>query len=54
MQRSRAAKLTPEQVKEIRRLYTEHKTKHAILAEMYGISKSQVSTIVCYRSWSDI
>jgi DNA-binding MarR family transcriptional regulator len=46
------AKLTEEQVRELRRLAKTHQI--GWLAEKYGITRSNVSMIVHHRSWKHI
>lgn len=47
----RAAKLTPEQVIEIRRLYSEENWSQPMLARYFGISGGQIGRIVRGESW---
>ena len=48
------SKLTPEIVKEIRRLREEEGTKMRVLGETFGISERHVHKIVHYTIWKDI
>lgn len=45
------SKLTYENVKEIRRLYSTRKYKQYELAEMFGVNPSNISHIVNYSTW---
>lgn len=49
--RNGGAKLTPEQVIEMRRLYATQYYSHADLAVMYDISETQVRRILSGRKW---
>ncbi len=46
-----SAKLREQQVREIRRLWSEERTPHKILAEMFSISRRQINSIVRGASW---
>lgn len=48
------AKLTADQVREIRRLYSEENVSNKELRRLYGISKGQVSKIVLRQNWKHI
>ena len=50
---SGAAKLTWEQVREMRSLYLAGKRNRSELAEIYRISSGHVSSIILHRSWHD-
>lgn len=50
----RCAKITPEQVQDIRKAYQRGKTRLVDVAERFGISKSQVSNIVRYACWPSV
>lgn len=49
----RSAKLTPEQVLELRTLYSEHNWSQGRLARHYGISVGQVGRIVRGEQWQE-
>lgn len=48
------SKITVEQVREIRSLYSTGKYFHRQLGEMFCIKKSQIGNIVNYISWKDV
>lgn len=47
-------KLTEEQVRDIRRLYSAGKLMQREIAQQYGISRSNVSLIVNRKAWSHV
>lgn len=49
-----SAKVTPDQVREIRRLYATGKYTQGQLGKHYGIDGSAISYIVTRRNWSHI
>jgi predicted XRE-type DNA-binding protein len=46
------AKLTEDQVREIRRLYAEGKMSQQQIANHYGVTQFTISSIVRRKSWS--
>jgi HNH endonuclease len=48
------AKVTAEQVKEIRRLYRDEQWKQNALAAVFGISHRTISLIVRYKTWRHV
>jgi hypothetical protein len=48
------AKLSEEQVKLIRTMYTNLKISHASLSEQFGVSRGQIGHIISRKSWSHI
>ena len=47
-----SARLTPDQVREIRQVYSEGRTSQAALAKIFGVSKQHVARIVNGQRWS--
>jgi len=52
-EQSGQAKLTAEQVREIRKLHTE-KIRNASIARRYGVTKQQVGNIVYGKQWAGV
>lgn len=48
------AKLTANEVREIRKLYKKEKMHHLELAEMFGVSRSSVRQIIQKKTWKNI
>lgn len=46
-----AAKLTLEQISQIRAMYRPRKVTQVMLASMYGVSQSTISSIVLNKTW---
>jgi len=46
-------KITVEDVKEIRKLYVSNQYSQDEIADMYGVSQSNISHIVNYTTWKD-
>lgn len=53
-EKSHWAKLTEKQVKEIRLLYSRGGIFQKDIGKIYGVRRSTVSAIVCYRNWGHI
>lgn len=51
---TRASKLTPAMVNEMRRIYAEGRKTQGQLARDFGISAVQVGRIVRWESWTDM
>ncbi len=54
LERPFAADITPEQVREIRRLRAEEGLTLKVLGERFGIGQSQVSRIIHRQSWAHL
>lgn len=52
--KSVGAKLTDDQVREIRRIYKNGGITHKTLAGMFGMSKGQITSIISRRCWAHI
>lgn len=52
--RSRVAKLSEDEVKDIRRQYAEHTMTQRDLATTYGVSLATVQSIIYRRSWKHV
>lgn len=48
------AKLTPAQVRMIRRLWAQGKLTQGQIAEKFGVHQVSVSSVVTGRTWSDV
>ena len=48
------AKLTPEQIQQIREEASEPGTSRAWLAKKHGVSRTTVDNIVCGRTWKQV
>ena len=48
------AKLTPEQVREIRRILADEPVSYATLAGRYGVSEPAISHITNFQTWRDL
>ena len=48
------AKLTPDQVREIRRILAEKPVSYATLAGRYGVSEPAISHIANYQTWRNL
>lgn len=51
-QRNGSARLSPDQVREIRRL-SKAGTSGADLARRFGVSQSQISNVINHRHWKE-
>lgn len=54
LRNKRAAKLTAEDVRTIRRLYEAGNTTHGQIARDFGISAIQVGRILRFESWAEV
>lgn len=54
LQQSANAKLNPDKVREIRRLYAQGGISQQRLGDMFGIDQTIVSDIVRRRSWKHV
>jgi plasmid maintenance system antidote protein VapI len=54
MTRYARAKLTPDQVLEIREWYSPGQVSYAMLAAHYGVTKATIACIVTGRTWKDL
>lgn len=50
-EKSGRSKLSPEDVRDIRRLYQSHTITTTAIGKQYGVSNHQVSMIGLYKSW---
>ena len=50
---SHRAKLTPNQVREIRRILATEPVSYAALARRFGVSEPTISQIANYQTWRD-
>ena len=48
------AKLTPEQVREIRALYTQHGVSQQFLSKQFGIAPTTVAQVVNHITWKHV
>lgn len=53
MRRTNASKLTPEVVREIRRVYAEGNVSQGILARRYGVSQSLINNLVLNKTYTE-